>query len=207
MKRTFLFFLLLVGCAITHGPKPIPKPQVPVQVNVPETVEEKPVKLEVTKPVVLTEEFTPVTNVTPRFVLSLPQHYDKYLPRVEKFFELALKDKTLIDRYKFDFSDHTPDMIREALRKRLSVKITTYQPSLRERVLYPNVIGFHKSGVIYLNRLKLNREDCRVLGTLAHEYMHRLGYSHGNDSPDGKENTIPYWFGDKAYQLCHEGKI
>jgi prolyl-tRNA editing enzyme YbaK/EbsC (Cys-tRNA(Pro) deacylase) len=68
-------------------------------------------------------------------------------------------------------------------------------------------IAFHKGGKAYFNKHKLERKKCSMVNTLVHEYMHFIGYSHGDNSPVGKENSVPYYFGNRAQELCEAGVI
>lgn len=58
---------------------------------------------------------------------------------------------------------------------------------------------------INLNSRKLNRSSDSLLGTLIHELIHMLDhqnidhyYGHGDNSPNGKQNTAPYFIGNLA---------
>lgn len=210
MKKLLLVSLLLVGCAALKNapaPKPVdvltpvvveePKPEVPQSVE--------PVKP--TQPVVTPIEVPVLVGNPTRYVLEAPQSYAKYIPRAEKFFQLALTDASVINKSKFDFSDATADSLKETIRKGFTVRLRTYQPSIWKGGKWSKVIGYHSAGTIYLNTYYMNRDDCSILNTLVHEASHTMGYSHGNNSPDGKDNSLPYWIGDRAEELCKEGKI
>lgn len=202
MKQMLLIALILGGCAAL--PTPQRKP-----VDVPTTVEtpvvSKPV--EVTQPTVPAVEVNvPVAKAT-RLVLEYPIAYKQYAPRVEKFFQLALTDPTVLNKATFDYSDATPTQIRERIAKGFNIRVTTYQPSIWKGGKWSKVVGYHSAGTIYLNTYYVNRHECEVINTLVHEPMHYLGYSHGDNSSVGKDNSVPYWMGDRAEELCREGKI
>jgi hypothetical protein len=44
----------------------------------------------------------------------------------------------------------------------------------------------------------------RLVNTLYHECSHLAGYGHGDNSPEGKENSVPYFIGDVAEQFVAE---
>lgn len=209
MKKLLLFAILLGGCAALRTPQTPVEAPAPVEVSQPEAP--KPVTVEPikpTQPVVIPVE---VGHVEPsratRFVLDYPQTYAKYIPRVEKFFQLALTDSSVLNKSKWDFSDATPEQIRERIRGGFDVRITTYKPSIWKGGKWSHVIGYHSAGTIYLNTYYIVRPDCEIINTLVHEPMHTLGYSHGNNLPDGKDDSVPYWMGDRAQELCEQGKI
>lgn len=208
MKQFILAALILGGCAALQNPPA----RRPVEVLTP-VVESRP---EVSKPVEIVEHVRPVVpgvevNIpvakATRFVLEAPLTYSAYIPRVEKFFQLALTDSSVLNKSKFDFSDATPDSLRESIRKGFDVTIKTYRPSIWKGGKWSSVIGYHSAGTIYLNDYYVNRSDCEVINTLVHEASHRMGYSHGSNSPDGKDGSVPYWIGDRAEELCKAGKI
>ncbi len=62
--------------------------------------------------------------------------------------------------------------------------------------------------IIHLNGYKLDRAVPSLVGTLAHELVHvadslsSYSFGHGNNKPEGKQNTAPYWVGTCAKKLC-----
>lgn len=209
MKQLLLFALLLGGCAALQPPRTNPVDvATPVEVESSQPEVSQPTGVITTLPTVVTPVETNV-NVAKatRFILEYPQTYSKYIPRVEKFFQLALIDPTVINRSKFDESEDTPDMIKAKIRNGFEVFITTYKPSIWKGGKWSSVVGYHSDGVIYLNTYYINRPDCEVINTLVHEPMHTLGYGHGDNSSVGKDGTVPYWMGDRAQELCEQGRI
>ena len=65
----------------------------------------------------------------------------------------------------------------------------------------------NKPNQIYLNSRKLNRSHASITASLIHELIHFLDtktgfyFGHGNNSPVGKENTIPYWVDNLAEEM------
>lgn len=211
MKKILLFAILLGGCAALRTPKV----ETPSDVTTPVSVEKPTTKPEEPKPENVEPVKPTVPVVTPveldigeakptRFILEYPTTYAKYIPRVEKFFKLVLTDPTVFTRSKFDFSDATPDSIRERVRAGFTINITTYKPTWGR---FSKAIAYHSNGWVYLSTYFLNRPDCDIINTLVHEPMHYLGYSHGGNSPDGKDYSVPYWMGDRAQELCEAGVI
>jgi hypothetical protein len=86
-----------------------------------------------------------------------------------------------------------------------TVKVSTYGWA-KDR--FSAAIAYYtKSEGIKLNRYKLKRNPCSIVGTLVHEYMHHLGFSHGDNYAKGKEFSVPYWMGNKAVKMCKEGRL
>ena len=61
---------------------------------------------------------------------------------------------------------------------------------------------------IYLNTRKLNRSRGSIVSSLIHEMIHYCdhknqfeSYGHGNNDPQGKENTAPYWIDNLAQSI------
>ena len=58
---------------------------------------------------------------------------------------------------------------------------------------------------MYFNRRK-KRSIFAWVGTSCHECLHNVGYSHGDNSSVGKENSVNYWYGSlcttHAKRLC-----
>lgn len=55
---------------------------------------------------------------------------------------------------------------------------------------------------LYLNSRKNPRPLPQMMNTVIHECSHLAGYKHGDNSPVGKENSVPYWIGDKAEKIA-----
>jgi len=71
---------------------------------------------------------------------------------------------------------------------------------------------------IGLNKYKVNRSIASLCGSIAHEWGHcfeyfisknvgsELRFNHGDNSPDGKDNTFQYWLG-KSVKSIVEGDL
>jgi len=57
---------------------------------------------------------------------------------------------------------------------------------------------------IYLNTRRNPRDMPSMVNTVIHECSHIAGFSHGSNSPVGKENTVPYWIGKEAESYVSE---
>lgn len=140
-----------------------------------------------------------------RFVADemAPKKLDSFMPRANDFFRMVLFKGDIIKRKQYDFTDDNLATILKRLEEKVSLKVGTFEPTSRQMV----TIAFHKGGKAYFNRHKLERKSCSMINTLVHEYMHFVGYSHGDNSPVGKENSVPYYFGNRAQELCEAGVI
>jgi ssRNA-specific RNase YbeY (16S rRNA maturation enzyme) len=56
--------------------------------------------------------------------------------------------------------------------------------------------------VIYLNLRNINRSQESIAETVIHEWTHLKGYSHGDNYPKGKEDSVPYKVARLARELC-----
>jgi len=140
-----------------------------------------------------------------RFVIDklAPQEVDRFAPRANEFFKLILFKPDVIGREKFSFSDETLMDAIERLKSPKFMRLRTFDGSADNG----HVFAYQSEGAAYLNRDRLNRKECSLINTLVHEYMHFVGYSHGDNDPNGKNESIPYYFGDRAQELCEAGVI
>jgi hypothetical protein len=140
-----------------------------------------------------------------RFVADemAPKRLDRFMPRANDFFRMVLFKGDIVQKKEFDFTTDTLEQILQRLQDKVRLKISTFRPDEKQMV----TIAFHKGGTAYFNEHKLERTSCSMINTLVHEYMHFVGYSHGDNSPVGKENSVPYYFGNRAQELCEAGVI
>ncbi len=132
-----------------------------------------------------------------------PKKLDRFMPRANDFFRLVLFKGDIVRKKDFDFTTDTLDEILKRLEEKVSLKVGTFVPTERQMV----TVAYHRGGKAYFNSHKLERKTCSMINTLVHEYMHFVGYSHGDNSPEGKENSVPYYFGNRAQELCEAGVI
>lgn len=60
-------------------------------------------------------------------------------------------------------------------------------------------IGYSDGQDIYVNIRKIpSLSVLDYVGNFVHEFCHHIGYGHGNNSPKGKQNSVPYWCGTLA---------
>lgn len=140
-----------------------------------------------------------------RFVIDklAPQEVDRFAPRANEFFKLILFKPDILGKEKFSFSEESLAEIIERLKSPKFMRLRTFDGSAENG----HVFAYQSEGAAYLNRDRLNRKACSLINTLVHEYMHFVGYSHGDNDPNGKQESIPYYFGDRAQELCEAGVI
>ncbi|MES2528723.1 MAG: hypothetical protein V4598_16685 [Bdellovibrionota bacterium] len=145
-----------------------------------------------------------VTDIS-RFIADemAPKKLDRFMPRANDFFRMVLFKGDIIKRKEFDYTTDSLPEILKRLEEKVRLKVSTFEPNERQMV----TVAFHKGGTAYFNEMKLERKTCSMINTLVHEYMHFAGYSHGDNSPEGKENSVPYYFGNRAQELCEAGVI
>lgn len=79
--------------------------------------------------------------------------------------------------------------------------------SLEIAFRFNSVIGWTtgKSLNIWLNRRYFrSRSDASIGGTIAHEWLHKLGYRHSFKWTKSRKDSVPYAIGEKVAQLITE---
>ncbi len=132
-----------------------------------------------------------------------PKRLDRFMPRANDFFRLVLFKGDIVQKKEFDFTTDSLEQILKRLEDKVRLKVSTFVPNENQMV----TVAYHRGGKAYFNKHKLERKTCSMINTLVHEYMHFVGYSHGDNSPVGKENSVPYYFGNRAQELCEAGVI
>ncbi len=140
-----------------------------------------------------------------RFIVDnmAPQQVDKIGPRANDFFRMVLFKPSILGKSEFEFTDMTFEQIIERMKDPKFLRLRTFTPSPENM----HVVAYHKGGTAYLNTYKTERKECSMINTLVHEYMHFMGFGHGDNNYEGKENSIPYYFGKRAEELCEAGVI
>lgn len=153
---------------------------------------EVPVNTEVTEPVQVEKPYEPVTVFT----------YKSSLTWVKKVNECANKivnDKEfqaeLLAKEKFDYSGDSGEVVLGKLLNHKCV-IRTYKTKSPWTRVVATTYRSNKTD-LYLNRRK-SRTIAQWSGTSIHECSHNFGYSHGDNSSAGKQQSVPYWIGYAA---------
>lgn len=142
-----------------------------------------------------------------RFSLVNLESLEPHKAKAQKFFVLIIQDKEAEKvKHTGTHLDGVNVLSTILASPDYSVRVSTYGRWPTDK--YSAVTAYYtKSEGIKLNTYKLGRSECAIVKTLVHEYMHHLGFSHGDNKAKGKEFSIPYWYGYKAYKYCKEGKL
>lgn len=109
---------------------------------------------------------------------------------------------------KFDMATITPQQVTDLIcNTDLQLTVDTYWPLhfSSKADTYDDKLN---PSVIHLNRLNLNRPVHYICNTLVHQSVHALNacypsfyFGHGNNNPEGKENTAPFRIAGLAQQI------
>lgn len=103
----------------------------------------------------------------------------------------------------FDYTKDSSELIAQNIKKPTNIIISTYKKRFTKSIAYRNV----GSNVLYFNTMKNPRVMRDMVNTLIHESMHIKGYGHGDNSPKGKGNSVPYSLGnisEKYVDRCNK---
>ncbi len=128
--------------------------------------------------------------------------------------------ESIIGKPNFDYTDLTSIEIAQRIRNSSSVAtVHLWKPALAQYLLqYRDTIAMvdpTKPGKVFYHQRKLGRSVGQIFNTLVHEYVHIVDnfgdgspdreISHGDNSPEGKQDSAPYWIGDLAQRLYTGG--
>jgi len=108
----------------------------------------------------------------------------------------------------FDRSTATPKQIADLLQQSATtITVVLYKSKwpLSKALAYED----HRfPDKVFINSRRLKRSLGSICATIIHECVHaidaadeNLRFGHGDNNPNGKENTAPYWIGDLAYEM------
>lgn len=143
-----------------------------------------------------------------RYNLIAPTSYASALLRVQKFYEVLLNNESILKGQRFDYLKLDEKQIREKFKEDIGIiYIKTFTPQgLIQKARYKSTIAYGYKDTIYLKSDRLNRPECEVISTVAHETTHIYGFTHGGNK-GYQPKSFPYWIGDKAQELCEKGTI
>jgi hypothetical protein len=130
--------------------------------------------------------------------------YKSSLSLIERVAECAnavSKDKTFKDEImkKCNF-DYTQDKGKHVFERMVNHHCVIRSYKTRNPWSKVNATTYKSNDVdLYLNMRK-KRTLAQWVGTTHHECSHNYGYSHGDNNPKGKQNSVPYWLGALAEQ-------
>lgn len=93
-----------------------------------------------------------------------------------------------------DFSDSkASDVVKEIVKSKSKTYVTTYYS------FFTKAVAYREANTIYLNTAKWNkRNDNSWVGTIIHEFLHTLGYTHSFNPTKKDLEGVNYKVGDLA---------
>jgi hypothetical protein len=86
-----------------------------------------------------------------------------------------------------------------------SMTVKLWRPSFLKKFFYRKTVAFVDPGVphtLFYHEKFLGNSVGELVNTFVHEYIHDVdedgAMTHGDNSPSGKEDSVPYWVGNKA---------
>lgn len=194
--KHLLLLILLASCATKYTET---KPD--------EVVVKDPATLPVETGVVLDQERLAKEVFTTKS--SLP-----YMAEVARISNCIVNNEAFLKEVelypKFTFTDKTSKQVADSLRNPRPVVLSTY----RTKNPWSAAIATTFSGdptAVYFNTRKNPRPMPELVNTSCHEGLgHIQGYGHGNNSPVGKEDSVPYGLGticEKFVSSCGKDSL
>ena len=105
----------------------------------------------------------------------------------------------MLAKKSFDSSEDSGEIVYNKMINHVAV-IRSYKPTNPFSKVLATTYKSNRVD-LYLNMRK-KRSVHEWSGTACHELSHLVGYSHGDNSNVGKENTVPYWVGSLATKIA-----
>lgn len=105
---------------------------------------------------------------------------------------------------KFTHTAKTPKEVALAIKNFRPVVVSTYKTKNPWSAAIATTYSSDKT-TVYFNTRKNPRPLPAMVNTAFHEGLHLNGFSHGNNSPKGKENSVNYRVGkiaEKYVEVC-----
>lgn len=105
---------------------------------------------------------------------------------------------------KFTYTTKTPKEVAEEIRNMKPVKISTYRTKNPWSAAIATTYA-SDSETVYFNTRKNPRKLQYMVNTAFHEGLHLNNFSHGDNSPKGKEDSVNYRVGtisEKYVEKC-----
>ena len=104
---------------------------------------------------------------------------------------------------KFDYSDKTGEEVIQIMLGDQEVFYTTYKSRPWSKVVAYRNRG---SNWVYFNRRNNPRSMKSMVNTAIHEASHIVGFGHGGNNSQGKQNSVPYKIGKIAEKYAEDCK-
>jgi hypothetical protein len=95
---------------------------------------------------------------------------------------------------KYDYTDMSPNDVESAFRNIKPIRVGTYRTKNPYSKVYATTYASDRE-TIWINTRKLPRPTQELTNTFIHEGSHLIKFSHGDNSPIGKSNSVPYGVG------------
>lgn len=115
---------------------------------------------------------------------------------------------------KFDMANTSPQKIASMIRNTdlyLSVDLYLPLPFAKDAYAYDDPLN---PTMIHMNKRTLNRPVHSLCNTMVHQCVHAINaanpgcyFGHGDNNPDGKDNTAPFWIAGLAQKLIAQDDI
>ncbi len=94
----------------------------------------------------------------------------------------------------FDFTQMTPADVSHVIENagEVTIKVGFYKGWW-----WSKAIAYEENGEIWFNTRK-DGYGAGDVGNVAHETLHKMGFSHNGNSASGNGNTVPYWVGEQV---------
>lgn len=115
---------------------------------------------------------------------------------------------------KFDMANISPQKIADMIREtdlQLSVDLYLPLPFAKDAYAYDDPLN---PTMIHMNKRTLNRPAHSLCNTMVHQCIHAINaanpdyyFGHGDNNPEGKNNTAPFWIAGLAQKMIAEDDI
>ena len=129
---------------------------------------------------------------------------------INDLFEIEMFYDSISNRKEpFTHTEYPPNRISSILKSdnsQITIKLYKSKNPFTKSNAY---VSPKYKNTLFLNTRKLWREKPEIIDTIVHECVHVADYSengqidfgHGDNYSEGKENSAPYWIGNKAKQF------
>lgn len=129
-----------------------------------------------------------------------------WLDQVAKVAECVIRNQDFLSEVsrfpKYTHTTKTPGEVAKALGgARQSIELSTFTKLFSKTIAYRNP----GSNIVYFNLRKNPRAIKEMLNTAIHEWSHVVGFVHGDNYANGKQDSVPYRVGgiaEKYTEVC-----
>jgi hypothetical protein len=133
-----------------------------------------------------------------------------YMTKTAAITNCVLKNEKFLSEVasfpKYTYTTKTPQEVRKSLESMKPVIISTYRTKNPWSKAIATTYSSDKT-TVYFNTRKNPRPMTEMVNTSIHEGLHLNGFSHGSNSPVGKEDSVNYrvgTIGEKYVSECEK---